>query len=80
MSSKHDLDTAVDAARRAFTTVDERKCRIRPFLCDLEINKDALAELLSLEQGKPLSQAKTEIQRTKDLVRNMIEVDIPARN
>lgn len=63
-----ELDRAVDAARRAFPawrdlTYEARAARITGFCDALRAHQDSLARLLTLEQGKPLGQAKDEIGR-----------------
>ncbi|MEI6052648.1 MAG: aldehyde dehydrogenase family protein, partial [Opitutaceae bacterium] len=64
-----DLDRAVDAARRAFPawsalSVDERKERLKALGDAVFANADALAQLLTKEQGKPLHEAKMEVMGT----------------
>jgi acyl-CoA reductase-like NAD-dependent aldehyde dehydrogenase len=63
-----ELERAVAAARRAFpawrdVSYEERARRIRAFGDSLKAHQDELATLLTLEQGKPLGQAKDEIGR-----------------
>jgi acyl-CoA reductase-like NAD-dependent aldehyde dehydrogenase len=63
-----ELDRAVAAARSAFPawrdlSYDDRAQRIRAFLQSLRDNQEWLAELLTLEQGKPIGQARDEIGR-----------------
>jgi acyl-CoA reductase-like NAD-dependent aldehyde dehydrogenase len=63
-----DLERAVSAARRAFQSWRESSFAQRRVLigrmCEaLRTHQDSLAELLTREQGKPLSQARDEIVR-----------------
>jgi acyl-CoA reductase-like NAD-dependent aldehyde dehydrogenase len=63
-----ELDRAVAAARRAFPawrdlTFAARAERIRAFSEALTASQDSLARLLTLEQGKPIGQARDEIGR-----------------
>jgi acyl-CoA reductase-like NAD-dependent aldehyde dehydrogenase len=63
-----ELDRAVDAARRAFPawrdlTYEARRERINAFGQSLKAQQEALGRLLTLEQGKPIGQAKDEIGR-----------------
>ena len=63
-----ELDRAVEGARRAFPgwrdmSFADRAERIRGFCQSLKQHQDELAHLLTMEQGKPLSQAKDEITR-----------------
>lgn len=57
---------AVEAAQRAFSawagrTAAERAALLIAVATDIRANIDALAELLTLEQGKPLAEARGEI-------------------
>ena len=57
---------AVEAAHRAFnsfrrTTADERAKLLRALHDAIMDNRDGLAQLLTLEQGKPLAEAKGEV-------------------
>jgi acyl-CoA reductase-like NAD-dependent aldehyde dehydrogenase len=63
-----ELDRAVAAARGAFPawrdlTFAARAERIRTFSDALKAGQDTLARLLTLEQGKPIGQARDEIGR-----------------
>ncbi len=76
-----DLDRAVAAARRAFPAwraagyEQRRRCIER--LCEaLRSHQDQLAELLTREQGKPLSQAREEISRAASLSSGMAAISI----
>ncbi|MDZ3832833.1 MAG: aldehyde dehydrogenase family protein [Sphingopyxis sp.] len=58
LASRDDLENAVAAARRAFpawaaTAIDDRAKVIEAIADAIEADKEALAALLSLEQGKP---------------------------
>lgn len=66
IARKEDLDAAVDAARRAFkswsaTTFSERAKLLLQYTDLIKENRDALEKLLTLEQGKPLSLSKMEM-------------------
>ncbi len=66
--SRAQLDRAVAAARRAFpawraTAVADRRAAIGRMAQILTDNAAALAELLTLEQGKPVGQSRDEISR-----------------
>ncbi|CAI9720404.1 succinate-semialdehyde dehydrogenase, mitochondrial-like isoform X2 [Octopus vulgaris] len=61
-----DTQKAIDAAHKAFytwkkTTARERSKILKKWFQLMEDNKSALAELLTLEQGKTLSDAATEV-------------------
>jgi acyl-CoA reductase-like NAD-dependent aldehyde dehydrogenase len=67
-AGRDELDRAVAAARRAFPawrdlSYAQRADRIHGFCESLKQHQDELARLLTMEQGKPLSQAKDEITR-----------------
>ncbi len=65
-SGKAETKRAIDAAREAFkdfsrTTAADRAKMLRRMHDVMLANADALAELLTLEQGKPLAESKGEI-------------------
>ena len=67
-ASKEQLDRAVIAARAAFNgwashSYSERAEMLRKFGSTIVEHTESLSELLTREQGKPLVQAKSEIQR-----------------
>ncbi len=64
--SRAQFDEAVKAARRAFPgwrdmPLDQRRAMVGKFAEILAGNADALARLFTLEQGRPLEQARMEI-------------------
>lgn len=66
LASVRDLDRAVAAARRAFPAWSAKPVEERARLCHLvgdaiEAEADALAAILSREQGKPLKSARGEL-------------------
>ena len=76
------LDQAVAAARRAFeawrrTSYQERAALLKRVAEVLRQHQDRLAELLTREQGKPLSQARDEIGRAFTQSEGMTRIDIP---
>ena len=80
-AGRHELDRAVDAARAAFPawrdlSYADRAARIGQFCQALRDHQDALAELLTLEQGKPLQQAKDEIARAASQSEGMTKIPI----
>lgn len=69
-----DIKTAIDAASKAFhawrqTTAAERADILDRWYREILVCKQALATLLMLEQGKPMSEALGEIQISADYVR-----------
>jgi acyl-CoA reductase-like NAD-dependent aldehyde dehydrogenase len=76
-----ELDRAVDAARRAFPawrdlTYAARAQRIKGFCEALRTHQESLARLLTLEQGKPLGQAKDEIGRAATQSEGLTQIPI----
>lgn len=68
-ASREQLDQAVAVARRAFPawrdcSFEARRARLVAFARRLEKAADALAPLLTREQGKPLAAARAEVTRT----------------
>ncbi|HEX3836148.1 MAG TPA: aldehyde dehydrogenase family protein [Steroidobacteraceae bacterium] len=79
LASREALDRAVAAARRAFpgwraTAVSERRAAIGRMARILTDNAAALAELLTLEQGKPVGQSRDEISRAATQSVGMAEI------
>jgi acyl-CoA reductase-like NAD-dependent aldehyde dehydrogenase len=79
--SREELDRAVTAARRAFpawraTAVADRRAAIGRMAQILTDNAAALAELLTLEQGKPVGQSRDEISRAATQSVGMAEIVI----
>ncbi|HEX6996859.1 MAG TPA: aldehyde dehydrogenase family protein [Gammaproteobacteria bacterium] len=77
------LDRAVAAARRAFqsfrqTGYAERAALVKQLTQRLRERQSELAELLTREQGKPLSQSAAEIDRGAAQSEGMVSIEIPA--
>lgn len=82
VSTSQDLDRAVDAAQQAFrkwskTTFDERRAALSALADAIDANKDALAQLLTKEQGKPLTQASLEVDLAAASARLTPKLEIP---
>ncbi|KAI9368656.1 Aldehyde/histidinol dehydrogenase [Aspergillus egyptiacus] len=82
LSTAQDLDRAVTAARAAFkkwsrTSYEERRKAILAYADTLEANADALAALLTQEQGKPLGQSTQEVQMAIIWARTLPTLEIP---
>jgi acyl-CoA reductase-like NAD-dependent aldehyde dehydrogenase len=78
-ATREQLDRSVDAARRAFASwkdlsYAERASTIKRLAQALKDHQEPLARLLTLEQGKPLSQAKDEIGRAATQSVGMTEI------
>ena len=80
-ANRAQLDQAVAAARRAFeswsrTSYEARTELLRRLGETLRTHQDSLAELLTREQGKPLSQARDEIGRAFSQSEGMTRIPI----
>jgi len=81
-ATREHLDRAVAAARRAFESWRARSFAERAELVKrmserLREHQDELAELLTREQGKPLSQSVAEIDRGTAQSDGMVGIEIP---
>ncbi|RJE20996.1 Aldehyde dehydrogenase [Aspergillus sclerotialis] len=82
VSTQEDLNRAVTAAQQAFLSwskipVGERRTAIYEFANGIEANKDMFAKMLTAEQGKPLSQATTEVEMAVHWARTIPTIEIP---
>lgn len=73
VAEKADLDRALDAAHRGFRTwravsAFDRYKILRSTADILRTRVDPIGELLTLEQGKPIQQAKQEVAGSADLI------------
>src|SRR5215211_3257261 len=80
-AGRDELDRAVAAARRAFPawrdmSYAQRAECIHRFCESLKQHQVELARLLTMEQGKPLSQAKDEITRAATQSEGMTRIPI----
>jgi acyl-CoA reductase-like NAD-dependent aldehyde dehydrogenase len=80
-AGRGELDRAVAAARAAFLewrgrSFDERRAAIRRMAQVLRDTQAELAELLTLEQGKPLGQSRDEISRAATQSEGMAQIAI----
>ena len=76
------LNEAIAAAKAAFPAWSAKPIRERGVLLtrladELEARQDEFARLLTLEQGKPLSEAHWEIDFTIDVIRHYATLDLP---
>ena len=76
------LDEAVAAAKAAFPVwsakpIHERGALLSKLADALEARQDEFARLLTLEQGKPLSEANWEVDFTIRIVRHYATLDLP---
>jgi len=80
-AGRAELERAVTAARRAFKawkerSFEERRAAIKQMAQVLRDNQAELAELLTLEQGKPIGQARDEIGRAATQAEGMAAISI----
>ncbi|KAJ5931127.1 hypothetical protein N7466_006620 [Penicillium verhagenii] len=82
VSTQEDLDRAVQAARQAFskwskTSIAERRAAMDAYASAIEANVDGFAKTLTMEQGKPLAQATTEVGMASVWVRGISALELP---
>lgn len=75
--SKSDIDEAFISANNAFLkfrnySLEKREDVLNKMILALDKNKDELATLLSYEVAKPINDAKVEIQRTIEYIKETI--------
>jgi len=80
--TKEQFEDAVAAAKSAFTTwgktsYEERKDLLEQLGARLTENADTLAELITLENGKPLAKAKQEIAASVFWLKGFAAIDFP---
>ena len=80
-ASPDQLDQAVKAAQRAYNswrnlTFDERRVFIEKFSESLEAHASQIAEILTREQGKPLSDAKWEVLETANELKIFCQFEV----
>jgi acyl-CoA reductase-like NAD-dependent aldehyde dehydrogenase len=80
-AGRDELDRAVEGARRAFPgwrdlAYADRAARIRAFCQSLTQHQNELAQLLTMEQGKPLTQARDEITRAATQSEGLTKIPI----
>jgi acyl-CoA reductase-like NAD-dependent aldehyde dehydrogenase len=81
-AGRADLDRAVQAARAAFrqwrnTSYEHRAELVKRLAAALREHSRTLGELLTREQGKPLSQSIAEIDRGATQSEGMVRIEIP---
>jgi acyl-CoA reductase-like NAD-dependent aldehyde dehydrogenase len=81
-ASRKQLDDAVASARRAShawaaQSFEDRAAAIKRMAAALRAHQDALAELLTREQGKPIGQSRDELGRAATQSEGMANIRIP---
>lgn len=84
VASVEQLEDAIQLAKRAFprwssSPLDKRRTLINAIADAIESRIEPLAALLTSEQGKPLSQARLELQRGCLLLRHFAQAELPVR-
>ncbi|KAL2831500.1 Aldehyde/histidinol dehydrogenase [Aspergillus cavernicola] len=82
VSTPEDVNQAVQAARDAFgkwskTSFTERRACLTAYADAIEANAEAFKQTLTVEQGKPLSQAATEVAMASQWIRGLSTIEIP---
>lgn len=82
VARREDLDAAVDHARTAFkqwsqTTHEERSALLLKYADAVEANRSDIEKLQTMEQGKPLGLAHTEVEMTLRWLRTFATMQIP---
>lgn len=83
-ASEAQLNDAVAAAKAAFpgwaeTSMDERKAKLGAIADAVEANGEALARLLTQEQGKPIGDAMGEVYGMAAFFRYFTTLDLPVK-
>lgn len=81
VATKEDLDTAVKHAREAFktwskTTFAERASMLNKFADAIEENAEEMAKLQTMEQGKPIGLAQTEVKMSIQWLRTFATMEV----
>ena len=76
------IDSAVNAALQAFanwkkTTVEQRRQVLQRCAKALQAEREALAKLLTCEQGKPLANALEEVDDSIEALQHVAQISVP---
>lgn len=82
ISTQEDVDKAVSSARKAFkpwseTPLDKRREALLAYADAINTNAKEFAHLLTLEQGKPLSQSTQEVGMGTTWIQAFCAMDLP---
>ncbi|OOQ84711.1 aldehyde dehydrogenase [Penicillium brasilianum] len=82
VATQEDLDKAVQAARAAFktwskTSFEERRAALHAYADAIDANIDGFSKILTMEQGKPLTQSTTELGMAGTWIRGLSSIEIP---
>lgn len=78
------LEAAIAAAKRAFpawsrSSLDTRRALMRSIADSIDARIEPLTALLTSEQGKPLAQARLELQKACAILRYFAQAELPIR-
>lgn len=81
-ADSHQVDMAVNAALTAFagwkqTTVEQRRQLLQRCGQALQAEREALAKLLTAEQGKPLANALEEVDDSIEALQHVAQINVP---
>ncbi|HEY4066621.1 MAG TPA: aldehyde dehydrogenase family protein [Burkholderiaceae bacterium] len=81
-ATREQLDEAVAAARRsqpawAGLTADARRQHLLSLAEALIVQREALATVITLEQGKPLARARDEVTRSAQQLQHLVALEMP---
>jgi acyl-CoA reductase-like NAD-dependent aldehyde dehydrogenase len=76
------VDSAIKAAKQAFagwkqTTVEQRREILNRCAKAIQAEREALAKLLTSEQGKPLANALEEVDDSVEALQNVAKISVP---
>ncbi|CAG8907711.1 unnamed protein product [Penicillium egyptiacum] len=82
LSAENELNSAVNAAQRAFRLwaqfpIEQRRVALFAWADALDSEKDGFTNLLTQEQGKPLSQALVEVNTAVTWIKGLATLDLP---
>ena len=85
IASKVDLDHAVEAAKKAFQkwtvlSVDDREAKLIAFADAIYQHREELAELFTLEMGRPIKLALVEIEGAVETCKALSKKDCHAKS
>jgi acyl-CoA reductase-like NAD-dependent aldehyde dehydrogenase len=81
VATQDDLDTAAKAARDAFkawakTSFEERRKALFAWAAAIDANAEGFAKTLTMEQGKPLTQAFAEVGLASTWIKGLASIEI----
>ncbi|CAK7198832.1 hypothetical protein SEUCBS139899_001499 [Sporothrix eucalyptigena] len=82
VSTEADVDRAVDAARKAYSTwrrtsYAERRAALEAYADGIAANVEGLATMLTREQGRPLALTRMEVATTAERLKETAALELP---